>query len=200
MVATDSYRLAEKTAKVTKSSGDINCIIPAKTILELGFILDSLKDNEEVNITISRNQVLFSIGATKLISRLIEGQFPNYEQIIPKTTKTKTHFNIGELMLVLKRINIFAKENNNKIILKTTKETTTITTETTQYGEGEVILKIKTEGGDNEIALNSQFLLDVLNNIGGEEITLEIGEKITPIIVKPKDKNGYTHIIMPLKI
>ena len=76
----------------------------------------------------------------------------------------------------------------------------TITTETTQYGEGEVTLKTKTEGADNEIALNSQFILDVLNNIGGDEIALEIGEKIAPVIIRPKDKGDYTHIIMPLKI
>ncbi len=199
MVATDSYRLAEKTITVTKAAGDIKCIIPAKTIVELGYILDTLKE-EEVDVVVSKNQVLFSVGAVQLTSRLIEGQFPNYEQIIPKSTKTKVHFDIEEIALILKRINIFAKENNNKIILKTTKEGATITTETTQYGEGEITLKTKTEGEDNEIALNSQFVLDILNNIGGKEVILEIGEKITPIIVKPKEKSDYTHIIMPLKI
>ena len=199
MVATDSYRLAERTIKITKTTGDIKCIIPAKTIVELKYILDTLKD-ENVDITVSKNQVLFSVGAVKLTSRLIEGQFPNYEQIIPKSTKTKIYFTIEEITLILKRINIFAKENNNKIILKTSKEGVTITTETTQYGEGEITLKTKTEGEDNEIALNSQFILDVLNSIGGKEVILEMGEKITPIIIKPKEKSDYTHIIMPLKI
>jgi DNA polymerase III subunit beta len=200
MVATDSYRLAEKTIKVSKSSGDISCIIPARTILELGFILDSIKEDEEIDFVISKNQVLFSVGAVKLVSRLIEGQFPNYEQIIPKSTKTKIHFDTEKLMLVLKRINIFAKENNNKIILKTNENDVVITTETTQYGEGEITLKVKIEGEKNEIALNSQFLLDVLNNIGAQEIILGMGEKITPITIRPKEKDDYTHIIMPLKI
>jgi DNA polymerase III subunit beta len=200
MVATDSYRLAEKTLTVSKASGDIKCIIPAKTIIEVGYILDAMKDDENVDIVISKNQVLFTIGAVKMISRLIEGQFPNYEQIIPKSSKTKISLDIDALTLVLKRINIFAKENNNKIIIRTKDGQITITTETTQYGEGEVTLKTKTEGPDNEIALNSQFILDVLNNIGGDEIALEIGEKIAPVIIRPKDKGDYTHIIMPLKI
>lgn len=200
IVATDSYRLAEKTIKISKSSGDIKCIIPAKTILELGSILDSLKNDNEVEITISKNQVLFSVGEVKLISRLIEGQFPNYEQIIPKGTKTSITLDINAFSLVLKRINLFAKENNNKVILKTIGGNMEITTETTQYGEGEVKLKTKIEGEDGEIALNSQFILDVLGNIGGDEITFKIGEKITPVIITPKEKNDYTHIIMPLKI
>lgn len=199
MVATDSYRLAEKKIKTIKTTGDVKCIVPAKTILELGSILDSFED-DEVEITISKNQVLFSVGEVKLISRLIEGQFPNYEQIIPKDTKTTVTFDINSFALVLKRINIFAKENNNKVILKTSKDSVDITTETTQYGEGEVKLKTKTEGQDGEIALNSQFILDVLGSIGGSEITFKIGEKITPVIITPKEKSDYTHIIMPLKI
>jgi len=200
MVATDSYRLAEKMLSVKKSSGDITCIIPAKTIFEVGYILDAFKDDDVVDIIISKNQVLFSVGAVKLISRLIEGQFPNYGQIIPKASKTQIPFNIQELILALKRINIFAKENNNKVIFRVKGDEATLTTDTTQYGEGEVVLKVKTKGENNEIALNSQYLLDVLNNIGGEEISFEIGDKITPVIVKPKEKHDYTHIIMPLKI
>ncbi|MBU0727186.1 DNA polymerase III subunit beta [Patescibacteria group bacterium] len=200
MVATDSYRLAEKTLATTEATGDISCIVPAKTILELGYILDSFKDDDEIDITISKNQVLFAVGAVKLISRLIEGQFPNYKQIIPSSTKTKIDFDISALTLVLKRINIFAKENNNKIILKVADGKILITTETTQYGEGEITMSTKIDGADNEIALNSQFLLDVLGNIGEDNVVIEIGEKITPIIIKPKDKDDYIHIIMPLKI
>ncbi len=200
MVATDSYRLAEKTLTLKKASGDITCIIPAKTIFEVGYILEALKDDEVVDIIISKNQVLFSAGAIKLISRLIEGQFPNYGQIIPKASKTQIPFNIQELILALKRINIFAKENNNKVIFRVKGDEATLTTDTTQYGEGEVVLQVKTKGDPNEIALNSQYLLDVLNNIGGEEISFEIGDKITPVVIKPKDKRDYTHIVMPLKI
>jgi DNA polymerase-3 subunit beta len=200
MVATDSYRLAEKVMTVKKVSGDVRCIIPAKTIIELGFILDTLKDDEDVDVAISKNQVLFTVGAVKLISRLIEGQFPHYDQIIPKSSKTKVYFEVTPFTLVLKRINIFAKENNNKVIFKTSKEGVVVTTDTTQYGEGEVTLKNKTEGENNEIALNSQFILDVLNNVDCDEVVFEIGDKITPVIVKPKDRSDYTHIIMPLKI
>ena len=200
MVATDSYRLAEKTLKVKNATGDIACIVPVKTILELGAILSMTKEDSEVEVVVSKNQILFSVDKIKITSRLIEGQFPNYQQVIPKTTKTKTHLDAAELSLVLKRINLFAKENNNKVLLKAGQKGVTVTTDTTQYGVGEVEIKTKIEGENNEIALNSQFILDVLSNIGSDEIILELGESTNPAIIRPSGKEDYTHIIMPLKI
>ena len=163
-------------------------------------ILETVNEKDMVEITISKNQILFTIGAIRLTSRLVEGQFPNYEQIIPKATKTEVSFNSNAYSLVLKRINIFAKENNNKIVLKTENGKLKITTETTQYGEGEILLDTKITGEENEIALNSQFLLDVLMNMGDKEGVMKIGEKINPVIIQPKEKQDYIHIIMPLKI
>ena len=200
MVATDSYRLSEKTLKISDISGSVNCIVPAKTILELGAILDGMNEEDDITIVISKNQIMFSVGPVELISRLIEGQFPNYEQIIPKSSKTQAEFEVSALSLTLKRINIFAKENNNKVILKIAGGKVIITTESTQYGEGEITMETKIEGEDNEIALNSQFLLDALGSVGKDKVVLEIGDKIAPVILKPKDAKGYTHIIMPLKI
>ena len=200
MVATDSYRLAEKTLKIKNASGDISCIVPNKTIMELGSILGLVKEDSEVEVIISKNQIYFSIDKIKITSRLIEGQFPNYQQVIPKTSKTKVNLNSSELSLALKRINLFAKENNNKVLLSVAPTALTITTDTTQYGVGEIEIKTKTEGSSNEIALNSQFVLDVLSNIGTSEIVLELGEKTNPAILRPSGKNDYVHIVMPLKI
>ncbi len=200
VVSTDSYRLSEKSIPVADVVGEIKHIIPAKTILELGAILDSVGADEEVKVMISKTQALFSVGKVELISRLIEGNFPNYEQIIPKSSKTKVEIEVSALSLILKRINIFAKENNNKIILKVVGQKMEFTTESTQYGEGEIVLDVKVEGGDNEIAVNSQFLLEALSHVGAGKIAMEIGEKVAPILIKPDQEVGYTHIIMPLKI
>jgi len=200
MVATDSYRLSEKVIPVEKIGGDISCIIPAKTIVELGYVLDTFGEDESVTIITSKNQVFFSIGAFNLTSRLIEGQFPNYEQIIPKSTKTKIMFAVDELSLVLKRLNLFAKENNNKVVFTTGDQKVVITTDSTQYGEEEVVMENDMEGDKAEIALNSQYILDALSNIGSKKISFEISDKSNPVIIKPETENGYLHIIMPLKI
>ncbi len=200
MAATDSYRLAEKTLKIKNTTGDMACIVPVKTILELGTILSLMKGDDKVEVVVSKNQIFFSIDKVKITSRLIEGQFPNYQQVIPSNSKTKAYLNTSELSLVLKRINLFAKENNNKILFKINKNGVIITTDTTQYGVGEVEIKTKVEGEDNEIALNSQFMLDVLSNMGSNEVIIELGEEVNPAIFRPSDKDGYIHIIMPLKI
>ncbi len=200
MVATDSYRLAEKTLKVTDSSGDISCIVPGKTILELGNILGLVKQDGDVEIIVSKNQIFFGVDKIKVTSRLIEGQFPNYEQVIPKEVKTKTTLKASELSLVLKRINLFAKENNNKVLFKVDSEGLMITTDTTQYGVGEIKIKSEVEGDPSEIALNSQFVLDVLGNIGGDQVTLELGDKTNPAMIKSSGRSDYIHIVMPLKI
>lgn len=200
MVATDSYRLAEKTLKAENVSGDISCIVPNKTIFELGAILGSVKEGSEIEVIVSKNQIFFGINKIKITSRLIEGQFPNYQQVIPKETKTKITLSTSEISLVLKRINLFAKENNNKVLFKVNANGLTVTTDTTQYGVGEIEMKTKIEGADNEIALNSQFVLDVLSNIGANEVVLELGDQTAPAIVRPSGKDDYTHIVMPLKI
>lgn len=200
LVATDSYRLAEKTLSVKKASGDISCIIPAKTIMEVGQILGMGREADDVEIVVSKNQVLFSFGRVKVTSRLIDGQFPNYGQIIPKGHKTQLTVDAGELSLTLKRVNLFARENNNKVILRADKGSLRVSTDTTQYGEGEVEMAVKQTGEPNEVAVNSQFILDVLSNIGTNDILIELGDKIQPVVIKQAQKADYIHIIMPLKI
>lgn len=200
MVATDSYRLAEKTLSVSNSTGDISCIVPVKTVLELGTILSNLSEDKPIDVIISKNQILFSIDKIQITSRLIEGQFPNYEQVIPKNDETKIFIDVNEFSLILKRINLFAKENNNKILIKVNPGSVIVTTDVTQYGVGEVEIKTKTEGQSNEIALNSQFILDILGHIGTNEVIIELGDKTKPAILKPSGKDDYIHIIMPLKI
>jgi DNA polymerase-3 subunit beta len=200
MVATDSYRLAEKTLKIKNPVGDSTCIVPGKTILELGTILSLVKEDSEVMVVISKNQIYFSVDKIEITSRLIEGQFPNYQQVIPKDSKTKITLNVGELSLALKRINLFAKENNNKVLFQVKSDGVSITTDTTQYGVGEIEMKGKVVGENNEIALNSQFILDVLANLGSNDALCELGAKSSPAIFKAGEKSDYIHIIMPLKI
>ncbi len=200
MVSTDSYRLAEKTLNIKNSTGDISCIVPVKTILELGSILSLLREGGDIEVIISKNQIYFSLSKAKITSRLIEGQFPNYQQVIPKTSKSKIILNVGELTLALKRINLFAKENNNKVLIKLGREGLMITTDVTQIGVGEIEIRGKVEGEDTEIALNSQFMLDVLGNLEASEVVMKLGEKTNPAVFQASGNEDYIHIIMPLKI
>ncbi len=202
LVSTDSYRLSEqKITLENKTEEEIKSIIPAKTIHELLRLIELEEAIEEIEIINSPNQILFKIGNILLTSRLIEGVYPDYEQIIPKETKTTIELNAEEFILTLKRINLFAKENNNNITLEINKKGELKTsTSVTQIGKEESVMQSKIKGEENKIALNSQYLLDILNNLNEENIVLQINEKINPIIVKTKEEEDFLHIIMPLKI
>lgn len=201
VVTTDSYRLAEKTIKPLKASKeDFSCIIPARTLSELGKIL-SKAEGKDVKINVSNNQVLFIVDGIELISRLIEGKFPDYEKIIPKEYKTKFEVSVEDLSLVLKRVSLFARENNNSVKLSVTNDGKLIvSSEETKVGEEKADVVIKVEGENNKISLNSQYVLDVLTYINSDKINFSINDKASPACVRPVDDGDYVYIIMPLKV
>lgn len=201
VVATDSYRLAEKTIKLKeKTDLDIKCIVPAKTVIEFGKIL-SRSEDKQVELSVSKNQILFVVGDVRLVSRLIEGKFPPYEKVVPKETKTKLEVLDETLANVVRRVSLFARENNNSIKISATNDgKLTISTDETRIGEEKAELDVKITGDNNKITLNAQYLLDVLNYIQSDEVILEIDDKLSPAVVRPLKEKDYVYIIMPLKI
>lgn len=201
MVATDSFRLAEKKTKLSsKVERPIDCIVPVRTLIELGKILGKDFAKEQVEVLVSKNQVLFAVGGVELISRLIEGKFPDYEKIIPRATRTKLEVNVGGLTMATKRVSLFARENNNSIKISATNDgKMQIATDETAIGEEKAEMDVKITGENNKVALNSQYLLDVLAHMK-DEVTIELDEKLTPIVVKSAKKDDYLYIIMPLKV
>jgi len=203
LVATDSYRLAEKKIILKeKVDFDLQAIVPARTVGELGKII-AKSNAEDIEITVSKNQILFVVGDTRMISRLIEGKFPDYEKIIPRSSKTKVDVKTDELSLVVRRVALFARENNNNIKCSVTNDgKVTISTDETKVGEEKAEINGKVDGENNKIALNSQYLLDALNFIGADEVTIELDDKLSPAVIKitKESEKTYMYIIMPLKI
>lgn len=201
MVATDSFRLAEKKTKLLKKlEKAVECIVPVRTLLELGRILATKFEKEPIDIHVSKNQILFSLDCVELISRLIEGKFPDYEKIIPKATRTKLEVNTASLQTATKRVSLFARENNNSIKLSATNDgKLQIVTDETSVGEEHAEIDVKIQGENNKVALNSQFLLDVLAHMK-ENVSIEMDEKLTPVVVRPQKREDYLYVIMPLKI
>lgn len=202
MVATDSYRLTEKRIELKKTISDsMDYIIPSKTVSELGKILGVFTD-EKLECHLTKNQVLFSIQNLKIISRLIDGNFPEYEKIIPTHSKTLAQINIQEFVLAVKKVILFAEETNNNVKISLTNNgKLIISTNETQIGEGTVEVDITMEGENNQVALNAQYILDVLGHMIGDTIHLAVDNKLAPVTIRPIQKDdGYTHVIMPLKL
>jgi DNA polymerase III subunit beta len=200
LVATDSYRLAEKTLKIDKEFKDnFQIIVPVKTVQEVFKIISDNIDDEVV-IYINENQILFEIGNIELISRLIEGQFPNYKQIIPENSETKATLNTNEFVSILKTSILFAKENANTLkIIINSKGKLEVIAEASQIGSNDAFIEAEVEGKGGEISFNGRYLLDILQNINTKEVSLEITGKLSPGLIKTKEIKDYLYLIMPLR-
>lgn len=198
MVATDSYRLSEKKLELKTKVEKTQCVIPVRTVYEA----DRLAANaDSVVLHVSENQVMFSFDGTELTSRLIEGQFPDYQQIIPKDFVTTLTVERNALSMGVRRVSIFAKENNQHMKLECTADgTLTVSTDMTQVGQDRTEMQAKIDGRANVIALNADYLLDGLSAIGGEKVNVFLKEKMNPAVIRPTDDESFIHLIMPLKM
>jgi DNA polymerase-3 subunit beta len=209
VAATDSYRLAEKEINIKTNKNDAEekrVIIPAKTIQEVIRILGGGKDNEkaeggEIKFYLSDNQILFVVGATELVSRLIEGQYPDYKQIIPTTSKTNALINKTKLIRMIKIASLFSRANVNDVNLDfpIRKGQVIISSTSGQTGENITEMEALVNGEDNGIVINYRYLLDGLNNIEGDNVKLEIIDSNTPCVIRPEEEKNYLYIIMPIK-
>ncbi len=227
LVATDSYRLAEKTVALEKANiseealktlGEVNSIIiPKNTVQEL---VRDLDDGEEIlEVTLSERQILFNFGKANMISRLIEGKYPDYKQVIPESYKIKVSVSLKELLNAIRVASLFTNISNNSIELKISSATKSVevSAETSEVGSN--ITKIPAEMSmesakgeekkskdDSEdldenlkVVYNYKYLLDGLNSIGGEKAVLNINGASAPTILKSPGKEDFVYVIMPVR-
>jgi DNA polymerase-3 subunit beta len=198
MVGTDSYRLSEQIIELSENLGESKYIVPARTLQELSRIITN---DSEVKIEISKNQILFSTDNTEIFSRLIEGNFPDYKKIIPLDKKGAFTVSRSDLILAVKRAGIFAREMDNNIIkIELNDDGLKITTDETEIGSGNTFVEGKMEGDGEIVALNSVYFLDVLQVLHSENIRLVVKEQLTPFKVLSEEDDGFTYILMPLKV
>jgi len=197
MVATDGRRLAiidKKTA--TKIKGEKKIIIPTKTVQEL---LRALKGLGDIVITFSKNQAMFQIERLTIVSRLIEGEFPNYEQAIPKQTKNRMRVGTEVLLPAIRRANLLTTPESQAIKLQLQKNKLTITKSTPEIGEVREDVTTEYNGEELAVGFNPTYLLDVLKNIAEERVDFELTGAEKPGVIRV-DKEGYTYIVLPMQI
>lgn len=201
LVATDSYRLGEKNIVLEEAfDGEVSFILPSKTAQELAKILESAKE-KSFELQIGKGQILFKVDGVELISRLIEGSFPDYERIIPKDIKTTLSISNEAFTLALKKMSVLVRDNNNNVKIRPDKDKILIFSDETQVGEGACEVPCEGFQGENtETALNVQYLLDVLSHLKEDRINFSLNDGLSPVMVTPAQTSEYLHIIMPLKI
>ncbi|GAB6099670.1 DNA polymerase III subunit beta [Halanaerocella petrolearia] len=197
LVATDTYRLAYREDEVDQiNSEQEEVIIPKKTLSELSKLLDKTED--KVEITITENQILFNFAGISIVSRLIEGQFPNYKQVIPNQTKSKVEVDKDTLLQSAKRAALLAKKESNVIKINFESERLIITSNAPEVGQAYEEVTISLTGPETEIAFNASYLIDCLKVIDEDKIKMELSGALAPGVVKT-DSDKYISVIMPVR-
>ncbi len=186
LVSTDTHRLAVKTARVTNGQGSRNAIIPARAMNELIRLLtDGAGD---VDITISENQIRFALpgeAGVQIIARLIEGQFPNFQRVIPAAHQRRISVPVDPFLRAVRRAAIVARDNSQRVILRTEEDRLVLTAEATTIGKAYEEIEVLCEGEPIEIAFNAKYLLDVLSVIDAEAVHLDMTEPLKPGVMRP---------------
>jgi DNA polymerase III subunit beta len=196
MAATDSYRLAEKNLGSNKE--EVNLLIPATALQDLLRVLGD--GDEEVRVTHDDQQVLFQVGDVELVTRLLEGKYPDYRKLIPSTFSTEATLKRADFVNVTKVSSLFARESAGSVTVEIDEasQKLSIRSVASQLGENTATATAKVTGSGS-ITLNSRYLLDGLNAVGGEEVTFGFNGKLEATLLRDLSHGDYQHVIMPLK-
>jgi DNA polymerase-3 subunit beta len=202
LVATDSFRLAEKNIITkhlkTTAKGGLKAIVPLRTMNEASRVF--ARDGE-LTLSLDKNQILMNDGKTRLISRLLGGTYPDYEQIIPKKNEFSFSVERERLMSGVRLVGTFSgKVNDIKMRTKDGAKVLEIFAASRELGENNYLVPIKTEGGElSEVSFNWRYLLDGLKAMSGKEVSIGISGDARPAAIKPADDSTYLYILMPIK-
>ena len=200
LVATDGYRLACKNSPALKGL-DKEFVISARTLVEVKqMIIEEKSDAVGVFFDKEHNQVTFILPHIQVSARLIEGDYPPYEKIIPKSYTTQVIFDKAELLKAVKLASVYAKESANIIRFVVSSGKVVVSANSPQIGENKTTVAARVEGEGGEVAFNARFLLDILGVFKEEELVFEMGGPLSPGVFRlPKDES-YIHIIMPVRV
>lgn len=202
LAASDGFRLSEITIPTVKNSEEFEIIIPAKTLMDVTRVFSDAEEPIMLALDTNDNLALFKQGDTLVATRIIDGEYPDYTKIIPADTNTQVKISSHELLEAVKLTDVFAKEADSALLMKIDpKGTLEIAASTQETGEHKSKIKTEIEAKKEvEIGFNSKFLLDFLNNVKSEMLSISTNGDSSPCIFKPFGRENYIHIIMPMQI
>jgi DNA polymerase-3 subunit beta len=199
MVATDSYRLSVKeSALLTPLEGALEANIPARALQELARIAQQ-DTAESLSVSVSQNQVIFELGDVVLSSRLIDGQFPNYRQLLPESVEHELRIASAELGEVVRRISLLAQKNT-PLRLGFSEGELTISAQTPDVGEASETIPVPFNGEPFEIGFNPEFLRDGLESVESDELVLKLISPLRPGLIESPDSGDFVYLIMPIRL
>jgi DNA polymerase-3 subunit beta len=201
LAAADNYRIAVKTITVLDPVEETSVVIPARALIELSRILGDVDDPVSIVLAHSRNQLLFHVEGIDLVTRLIDGQYPNYQSVLPASHATRAVLDREELLRAVRPAALIAHESANIVKLGVGLEGDPAITVSANAEVGDHIGRVEAavEGDGTTIAFNARFLADVLTNVDAEQFALELNGPLSPGVFRPIGDDRYVHVVMPLR-
>ena len=215
LAAADGFRLAVRSVEMAEPPVEggqpatpLQMIVPAKTLSEVARVLGDGDEQVEIAATANKNQVLFRLPRAEIVSRLIEGQFPDYQKIMPKQYSTRAVINTGEFLRATRAASVFARDNSMIVRLEVAPGAeelapgqVKVSATSAEVGDNAGEIDASVDGGEAQIAFNGRYLRDALEAIGTSQVGLEITGASSPGVVKPVgEAEGYLHVIMPMQV
>jgi DNA polymerase III subunit beta len=199
MVATDSYRLSVKETVLDSAlEGSLEANVPARALQELVRIAQPAM-GDSVAVSVGQNQVIFELGDVVLSSRLIDGQFPNYRQLLPESVEHELRLASAELTDVVRRISLLAQKNA-PLRLSFSEGALTVSAQTPDVGEARESIPVPFHGEPFEIGFNPEFLRDGLESVESEELVLKLISPLRPGLIESPDTGDFVYLIMPIRL
>jgi len=206
LVSTDGHRLALVTVPRDKSKAkgkiddEVRVILPRKTLLELGRLL--AESDGDIQYERGENHLFFDIGGRLLISRMIDGQFPAFERVIPKSNDKRVEFDRDRLTSAVKRVALLSNERSRAVKFQIDKDKVEIASSSPEFGEAKEALIVDYSGTPVTICFNAQYVLDFLSVVETDSVALEFKDEMSQAVMKPIGAEGYdyTYVIMPMRI
>ena len=198
VVATDGHRLSFASQALGSDHGNVEAILPRKTVLELIKLLGDTDD--PVSLAIGSNQVRFSFGGLEIVSKIVEGKFPDYQKVIPTTHKNRIELDRVALAQSLNRAAILSNEKIRGVRLVFTKDALAIICTNNEQEEAEESLAVEYDGDPLDIGFNISYLLDVLNHVDTSAVSISMGDSNSSALVQMPGRDDFRYVVMPMRI
>ena len=205
LVATDGHRLAlvtvdRKGGKPSKEGEEVRAILPRKTLWELGKLLT--EGDGDIRYERGENHLFFEVGGRMLISRMIDGQFPAFERVIPKGNNKRIEFERERLTNAVKRVALLSNERSRSVKFQLDKGKVEVTSSSPEFGEAKETLPVDYADASMQICFNAQYVMEFLGAVDTDQVALELKDEVSQAVMKPIGTEGYdyTYVIMPMRV